>query len=67
LRIAQWNANGLQRQEEEVKLFLYQNKIDILLISERTSQPKITSPFPATTSASPVTQMEQPKGGQKYS
>ena len=32
--IAQWNANGLQQHREEVKLFLNQNQIDILLISE---------------------------------
>ena len=34
LRIAHWNANGLQNHREEVKLFLYHNKIDILLVSE---------------------------------
>jgi exonuclease III len=34
LRIAQWKANGLQQHKEEVKLFLNQNQIDILLISE---------------------------------
>jgi exonuclease III len=34
LRIAQWNANGLQNHKEEIKLFLKQNFIDILLISE---------------------------------
>jgi hypothetical protein len=34
LRIAQWNANGLQNLKEETKLFLKQNFIDILLISE---------------------------------
>jgi exonuclease III len=34
LRIAQWNANGLQQHKEEVKLFLKQNLIDILLVSE---------------------------------
>jgi exonuclease III len=45
LRIAQWNANGLQ-QHKEVKLFLYQNKIDILLISEThfTSRNHLTIP-----------------------
>ena len=35
LRIVQWNANGLQSYEEETKLFLTQNFIDILLNSER--------------------------------
>lgn len=34
LRIAQWNANGLPNHKEEVKLFLNQNYVDILLISE---------------------------------
>jgi len=34
LRIAQWKANGLQQHKEEVKHFLNQNQIDILLISE---------------------------------
>jgi len=34
LRIAHWNANGLQKHKEEVKLFLSQNKIDIFLVSE---------------------------------
>ena len=31
LRIGHWNANGLLNHKEEVKLFLFQNKIDILL------------------------------------
>ena len=34
MRIAHWNANGLQQHKEEVKLFLIQNLIDILLVSE---------------------------------
>jgi len=34
LRTAQWNANGLQRHKDEIILFLKQNYIDILLISE---------------------------------
>jgi exonuclease III len=34
LRIAQWNANGLQQHKEKVKLFLKQNLIDILLVNE---------------------------------
>jgi exonuclease III len=34
LKIAQWNANGLQQHKDEVALFLRQNQIDILLISE---------------------------------
>jgi exonuclease III len=34
LRIAQWNANGLAQHKDEVQLFLQQNKIDILLVSE---------------------------------
>ena len=34
LRIAQWNANGLAQHEGKIQLFLQQNKIDILLVSE---------------------------------
>jgi hypothetical protein len=34
LRIAHWNANGLQKHREEIKLFLSQNQIDIMLVSE---------------------------------
>jgi len=34
LRIALWNANGLQNHKEKLKFFLTQNKIDIMLISE---------------------------------
>jgi hypothetical protein len=34
LRIAQWNANGLQHHQEELKIFLKANNVDILLISE---------------------------------
>jgi exonuclease III len=34
LRIAQWNSNGLQQHKEEVKIFLKQNLIDILLVSK---------------------------------
>jgi exonuclease III len=34
LKIAQWKASGLQQHKDEVILFLKQNQIDILLISE---------------------------------
>jgi hypothetical protein len=34
LRIALRNANGLSKHKDEIQLFLHQNKIDILLISE---------------------------------
>lgn len=34
LIIAQWNANGLLKHKDEIMLFLKQNFIDILLISE---------------------------------
>jgi exonuclease III len=34
LRIAQWNANGLHSHKEEIQLFLDQNVIDVMLISE---------------------------------
>ena len=46
LRRAQWKANGLQRHREEVKLFLNQNHIDILLICETyfTSKNHFTIP-----------------------
>jgi len=32
--VAQWNANGLHRHIEEIKIFLKYNHIDVLLISE---------------------------------
>jgi len=32
--MAQWNANGLHRHIEEIKIFLKYNHIDVLLISE---------------------------------
>lgn len=34
LKIAVWNANGLTKQTQEVKQFINDHKIDILLISE---------------------------------
>ena len=34
LRIAHWNANALQNHKEDIKLFLNQNFIDTILISE---------------------------------
>lgn len=34
LRIALWNANGLTQHQEELQIFITNNKIDILLISE---------------------------------
>jgi exonuclease III len=46
LGIAHWNANGLHRHNEEVKLFLILNHIDILLVSEThfTSKTHFTIP-----------------------
>ena len=41
MKIAQWNANGWQSRKEEIKLFLYQYFIDILLISETNLKIKI--------------------------
>jgi exonuclease III len=40
LRIALWNANGLPNHNEELKLFLTQNKIDIMLFSGTHSTSK---------------------------
>jgi exonuclease III len=34
IKIAQWNANGLQNHQEEIKIFLKINAIDILIISK---------------------------------
>lgn len=34
LRIAAWNANGLANHRQEIEIFLNENKIDMLLISE---------------------------------
>jgi exonuclease III len=46
LRIALWNANGLSRHKEEVHLFLQEQYIDILLISEThfTAESYLTIP-----------------------
>ena len=46
LRIAHWNANGLLNHKEEVKLFLFKSKIDILLVREThfTSKTYFTIP-----------------------
>jgi hypothetical protein len=46
LRIALWNANGLQNHNEELKIFLIQNKIDVMIISEThfTSRSHFTLP-----------------------
>ena len=34
LKIAAWNSNGLQQRAFEIKTFIYNNNIDILLVSE---------------------------------
>ena len=34
LKIAAWNSNGLQQRALEIKTFIYNNNIDILLVSE---------------------------------
>lgn len=34
LRIALWNTNGVERDKEEVKTFLINNHIDVVLVSE---------------------------------
>ena len=34
MRIALWNANGLTKRQEELKIFLQDQLIDIMLISE---------------------------------
>jgi exonuclease III len=33
-KIAIWNANGLQQHAQELKTFLYDQNIDIIMISE---------------------------------
>jgi exonuclease III len=47
VRIAAWNANGLNNHTEENIVFLKANKIDILLISEShtTEQSVIKIPY----------------------
>ena len=40
LIITAWNSNGLQQQALETKTFLYNNNIDILLVSETHFAPK---------------------------
>lgn len=46
LKIAIWNANGLGRHVDEVKLFIQTHKLDILLVSEThfTTRSHITIP-----------------------
>jgi exonuclease III len=34
LKLATWNANGLIQHRDELKMFLYTNDIDVMLISE---------------------------------
>ena len=34
LKIAAWNSNGLQQRALEIKTFIYNNNIDILLVTE---------------------------------
>ena len=34
LKLAAWNSSGLQQRALEIKAFLYNNNIDILLVSE---------------------------------
>jgi exonuclease III len=38
--VAQWNANGLHRHIEEIKIFLQFHHIDVLLISETHCTPR---------------------------
>ena len=33
-KIAIWNANGLQQHAKELKTFIYEQNIDIMMISE---------------------------------
>ena len=40
MKIAAWNSNGLQQRVLETKTFLYNNNIDILLVSETQFTPK---------------------------
>ena len=40
LKITAWNSNGLQQRALETKTFLYNNNIDILLLSETHFTPK---------------------------
>jgi hypothetical protein len=55
IRIALWNANGLQNHKDELTLFLTQNKIDVMLISENhfTSKSHFTIPGYVTCTTNP--------------
>jgi len=37
LKIATWNANGLAKHTQEIKTFIFNQNIDILLVSETHS------------------------------
>jgi exonuclease III len=45
LRIAQWNTNGLHSHKEEIQLFLDQNVVDVMLISETHFTKKKLLPY----------------------
>lgn len=57
LRIALWNANGLIQRKEEVKLFLVENFIDILLINETHFTAESYIYIPITNYILQITQM----------
>ena len=47
VKVAAWNSNGLQQRALETKTFLYNNNIDILLVSEThfTSKSHMKVPY----------------------
>ena len=59
MRIALWNANGLAQHKFELELFLKQQQIDVMLISETHFTDKATSKFTATISTTPNTPVER--------
>jgi hypothetical protein len=59
LTITGWNAKVFQRQEEEIKLFLTQNFIGTLLISETLLQTTIHLAYQDTSYATPIILMAQ--------
>jgi exonuclease III len=66
LRIAQWNANGLQNHKEELIIFLKQNYIDIVLISETHFTYKTTAAYQVTNYATLPIQTEQHTEAQQF-
>ena len=67
MRIALWNANGLAQHKFELELFLKQQQIDVMLISETHFTENTTSKYTATTSTTPNTPVERHTAAPEWS